>query len=444
MPRVAAWTCLREGSKMPLREVDRVARARGLDDRDRAMVRALVGTEVRRRATLRALVSYFARGRPPADLTAHMRLGLVQLYFFDRVPDHAAVSTTVGATADTLGRSKGRYVNAVLRAAIAARREGKSDDPRRDLIGLVGRDLHLAEQVFRDPVTHPLLWAEDALSIPSNLMRRWEQRYGFARACELGRTFLVEPALSVRVVGVARASAADELASADPRPAAHPDMLVCASDRTAAVTGSAAFAEGRVTIQGATALAAAELVGASEGERVLDLCTSPGGKTAVLAGSGARVVAVENDLGRIGRLRETLERLRVADRVQIVAADARMLFKGGSFDAVLVDAPCSNTGVLGARPGARWRFGPRNLASLVSLQEGLLAAGAARVRPGGRLVWSTCSLEPEENGQLVRRFVAEHSGWTLVEEQEALPAASPAPHPIGPTDGGYAALLKRG
>ena len=105
---------------------------------------------------------------------------------------------------------------------------------------------------------------------------------------------------------------------------------------------------------------------------------------------------------------------------------------------MLVDAPCSNTGVLGARPEARWRFGPQAMASLGELQWRLLGEGAARVRPGGRLVWSTCSLEPEENEGLIKRFLTENSGWSMEEEKASFPDAEQ-----GPWDGGYAARLRR-
>ena len=114
-PRHAAWRILRSGRSTPLREVDRVAAAYELDDRDRGLLRRLVGTEVRRRATLRAIVQHFAKGKPSPDVAAHLRLGVAQLCFLDRVPPHAAVSETVGATADTVSLARGRYVNGVLR-----------------------------------------------------------------------------------------------------------------------------------------------------------------------------------------------------------------------------------------------------------------------------------------------------------------------------------------
>ena len=142
-----------------MREVDSAARKRELDGRDRALLRHLIGFAVRRRGTLRALVRHFAHRKLNPDLVAHLHLGLTQLFFLDRVPDHAAVSETLGAVHDTVGQSKVPIVNAILRNAIRARREGHSGDPRRDI---VGRELHLAVPVFRDPDQHPLLWVEDA------------------------------------------------------------------------------------------------------------------------------------------------------------------------------------------------------------------------------------------------------------------------------------------
>jgi 16S rRNA (cytosine967-C5)-methyltransferase len=427
---------------MPLREVEREAARSGLDARDTGLLRARVGAETRRPATLRAILDHYARARTNPELAAHLRLGLAQLLFLDRVPDHAAVSETVEAVLHTVGFSKARFANALLRAVIADRRAGASGDPRRDL---VGRDLHLAEPVFRDPAAHPLLWAEDAFSIPAALLKRWERRHGVERAQALARFFLGEPALCVRGVGIDAGALLARLRARDvpAEPGFHPRVVRVPAEHAAAALGDGELAAGRLTVQGESALAAAELVGAQPGETVLDLCAAPGGKTAALAETGADVVAVDDDPTRVAKLRETCARLGLGERVRIVCADAAAPLAPGlerEYDAVLVDAPCSNTGVLGARPGARWRFGPKELADLGRLQGLLLAAAAARVRPGGRLVWSTCSLEPEENAQLVKRFLAEHAGFRLAAQHEALPGAGPD----APADGGFAARLERG
>ena len=430
--RLAAFEVLRSGSDLPLREVEAAARRHGLDGRDRGLVRRLVGCDVRHRGTLLALVHHFARGKPNPDLSALLRLGFTQLFLLDRIPDHAAVSETVRTTVDTLGLSKGRYVNAVLREAIRARIEGSSGDPRRDL---VGRPWHLAEPIFRDPVEHPLLWAEDALNLPAPLMKGWQKRMGREAACALARELLAEPPLSLRCIAPASEVAAELLElGVETRPGHHAAILLADSEHTEAVIASPAFTEGRVTAQGETALRAAELVQAAPGTRILDLCAAPGGKTAVMAATGADVVASDIEPRRLERLSETLTRLRLV--VSIVEPSAIE----GPFDAVLIDVPCSNTGVLAQRPEARWRYGPKTRSSLADLQRTILARAAELVRPGGRLVYSTCSLEPEENARRIADFLAEDARFELEESIEALPAPTA---PAGPTDGGYAARLRR-
>ena len=439
MTRQAAWEILRSGSDAPTREVDRVCARNGLDDRDRGLVRAIVGTEVRRRGSLRAIVDTFARRRPKPDLIVHLHVGIVQLLFMDKIPDHAALSETCRAVSHASGQSKVAFVHGVLQNILRARREGSSGDPRRDL---VGRNVHLDRAVFRDPVKHPLLWGEDALSIPSSLMKRWTRRLRTERAERLARFFLSEPPLVLRAIGD-RNALVDELKAADidARATEQPWSIVCSSAMTGAVTSTPAFREGRLTVQGETAVRGALLLQPEAGERLLDLCAAPGGKAALLAGTGADVVAVDIDEERLDRARQTCERLRVEERVEFIVSDGTRVFEGDEsalFDGVLIDAPCSNTGVLGARPEARWRFGPRSMSSLASLQERLFRAGASRVRPGGRLVWSTCSIEPEENARRVATFLAENDGWKLEQDHNLVPDAE-----RGPWDGGYAARLRR-
>jgi len=444
VPRLAAFELLRSGVPTPSREIDRIAKERGLAPRDRALLRRLVGTEVRRRGTLRALVRHLAHRKTSPELCAHLHLGLVQAFFLDRIPDHALVSETLRAVHDTLGPSKVRFVNAVLREALRLRQAGHSGDPRRDL---VGRQLHLAVPVFHDPQEHPLLWAEEALSLPAPLYKRWVARHGAELARSLAIQALDEPPLSLRATDPAQRDALLAELCADtlrPRPGAHPALLLVPSDETESAVHSTAFRAGRLTVQGETALRAAEAVEARPGERVLDLCAAPGGKTAVLAGAGARVVACDSSADRLERVRSTLERLRLAERVELALSDGTAALREELFDAVLVDAPCTNTGVLAARPEARWRFGPAHKQALAALQRRLLEQGAARVRPGGRLVWSTCALDPDENRRRVDAFLPQHPGWTLEAEAESLPDTSTTQSAgAGPVDGGYWARLRR-
>lgn len=450
MVRQLAWEVLRSGSLAPMREVDFAASEVGLDARDRSLLRRIIGSEVRHRGTLRALVDHFARGNPKPGLRTHLHVGMAQLFWCDRIPPRAAVSEVVDATRRTLGASKTTYVNGILRTVLRERRPGHSGDPRCDL---VDSPWHFDKPIFHDPVEHPYLWAEDALSLPAVLAKRWGKRFGDERMFELARYFQAEPLLSLRVVSgdpaevraeleayiaehQATGKAADDVASCTLRPGGHPSIWI-AEGETGLLLEAPAFHEGRVTVQGETALRAAELCAAQAGETWLDLCAAPGGKTAVLAATGAKVVAVDVSESKLGRLHATLDRLHLLDNVELVESDGTAALGERQFDGVLIDAPCSNTGVLGARPGARWRFGKASQRELVELQYRLLEQGAERVRPGGRLVWSTCSLESDENAQQLRRFVEAHTGWELGETAEHLPGL---PHPL---DGGCSAVLRR-
>lgn len=440
MTRRLAWEILRSGSTTPTRLVSVVADREGLDPRDRGLLRRIVGTDVRRRATLSAMLRELARGKPNRDLATILRIGLVQLYFLDQIPDHAAVSETMRASMDVLGPAKAKYVNAVLREAIRRRRTGLSGDPKRDFIG---RDLHFADDLFRDPSEHPYLWAEDALSMPSALVKRWDKRHGRELAFAMCEGALQEPQLSLRCVGVARETVASELVIHDVLTSRgkHESILLAPAADTRAVLESAAFGEGRVSVQGESALRAAELAGAASGERWLDLCAAPGGKSVVLAAAGAFVLACDVDVDKLDRVRQTAERLGVLDRIETRLLENAEPPIERDFDGVFVDAPCSNTGVLAARPDARWRFGPAQRRELGELQTKLIEAGADRVRPGGTLVWSTCSIEPEENGQLIKAFLERHADFELTAELESLPDHASLE---GPIDGGYAAkLVKR-
>ena len=499
MVRQLAWEILRSGSATPLREVDFASEQVGLSPRDRGLLRRIVGTEVRHRATLRAVVNRYARGNPKADIRAHLHVALAQIFYMNRVPDRAAVSEAGDATRRTLAPSKVPYVNAVLRTVLRERRGGSIGDPMCDIYGT---NWHLEEALFPDPEVHPLLWIEEALSIPSVLAKRWVKRHGFERAVELAKYFSTEPALSLRVQGDRDALRAEleahlaqdaeqQLAEVDveppveaapdepintavygqakapentaevsppkPEPApvaaptrildgGHPQFLLVDGPNQGALFRSPAFVEGRVTVQGEHAYRAACMMQAAEGEELLDLCAAPGGKTVVMAAAGAKVTACDVSEKKLARLGETVARLGLENLVECVELDTEAAPTDGAlgardFDGVFVDAPCSNTGVLGARAGARWRFGKANQASLRELQAMLLAQGAARVRPGGKLVWSTCSLESDENSQQLKAFLQANPDWSLEEELESLPKW---PNHGGPIDGGYAARLRRG
>ncbi len=439
MSRQTAFNVLRSGSPTPLRQVRYFADQAGLDDRDRGLTRALVGCEVRRRATLRAIVGIFAKGKPSAEVLTLLRLGVAQLLFMDSVPDHAAISETVRTATNNIGIPRGRYVNGVLRSIQRARSEGLSGDPRRDLIGA---DWHFDLPVFRDPEAHPFLWAEDALSIPSNLFKRWHKRFGMEKATQLATQALSETDLSVSFPRGNRGALLTEFETLLPRVGEHDRIAIFDAEHAKAIFSSQAFANGDISIQGETALRAAEALDAKPGENILDMCAAPGGKTAVLAATGATVMAVDVSEKRLETLNATIERLGVSDNVTVALSDGTGIWTDTDpmFDGALLDAPCSNTGVLAARAAARWRFGPQNQKELINLQARLLYQVSERVLPGGRLVYSTCSLEGDENDQQIKTFLKEHPEWTLGHSSHFEPGPAGS---AGPTDGGFHALLQR-
>jgi len=189
--------------------------------------------------------------------------------------------------------------------------------------------------------------------------------------------------------------------------------------------GTRAFREGRCLVQDEASQLIGELVGAQRSERVLDLCASPGGKTVLLAadiGSGGLIVASDVRRHRLRVLTETLGRCRIVRaRIVQVPASGRLPFTGGAFDRVLIDAPCSGLGTVRRDPDIRWRVAEADLPGLATTQVALLERTAALVRPGGSLVYSTCSSEPEENEQVVAAFLAAHPAFTETRVHQTLP-----------------------
>jgi len=202
----------------------------------------------------------------------------------------------------------------------------------------------------------------------------------------------------------------------------------------------AALRDGLCTVQGMAASAAAPLVAPQPGERVLDVCSAPGSKAcqlAELARGEAGVVALDISPRRLGQVAQNVRRLG-ARTVWLVAGDAsacERLFRA-EFDAALLDVPCSNTGVLARRVESRWRLSAERIGNLASLQRRLIASAVQVVRPGGRLVYSTCSLEPEENEQVIEALCGARTDWRLAESKYILPSRVS-------DDGGYVALLRR-
>ena len=343
-----------------------------LADRDRALMRKLVATILRRLGTLGHLLSRLLDRGIPTDAPraqSALLIGAAQILWMD-VPDHAAVDLSVRLVqSDRRAAKYAGLVNAVLRRCA---REGPSlvDDVKSEI-----------------------------LDIPPWLHKRWIAHYGEATARAMALALAHEPSLDITVKSDA-AQWASRL---------HGESLPTGTVRTllqGSVTNLPGFAEGEWWVQDAAAALPARLFGDIKGKTIVDFCAAPGGKTAQLALAGARVIALDRSPGRTARLRDNLARLRL--HAEAVVTDA-VEWQGdavGAIDGVLVDAPCTSTGTIRRHPDVAWLRQEADLAALTTLQKRLLQRAVALLRPGGTLVYCTCSLEPEEGEAAISTLLA--------------------------------------
>jgi 16S rRNA (cytosine967-C5)-methyltransferase len=390
------------------------AESRQLDARDRALAMRLAYGAVQRRLTLDHLVALFTE-RPPERLDgpvlAALRLGLYELLYLRGAPDHAVVADAV-ELAKTQGRSGHGLVNAVLRRAA---REGPA----------------LLDALTDDMPEH----ASVKHSHPEWIVRLWWDELGpdAARALMASDNEPGEVALRANTLLTDAPTLAGRLLQGDPPIATHgdpqiPEALVLEGQFD--VHGSAAWREGAFLAQARAAMLVARALSPAPGERVLDLCAAPGGKTthlaALMAGSG-EVLAVERNPARAGALARTAQRLQTGN-VRVQVADAALpRLEGPVFDRVLVDPPCSGLGTLQARADLRWRVTPEAIAEMARAQAAILAAGAEALRPGGVLVYSTCTISSAENERPIAAFLDSHPDFALDDLAAELPAFALAP-----------------
>jgi len=421
-----------------------------LGEEDRALARELVSGCVRRLATLDAVLgAYLARPVDSlADSVRHLlRIGIYQLLFLDRIPPHAAVNETVALAAAIHQPAARGLVNAVMRQIlreVEVRASAEGVAPRRAVPIRPGRWCVFARDILPAPEADRIAWLAAAYSFPAWLVQRWVARFGEEEA---RRLFIIanEAAplfLRPRQGRADVASLMTRLAAAGVVATISPSGRTVRLDTRVNVAQLDVLREGLCLVQDDSAAAVVPALDLAPGHQALDLCAAPGGKACQMAeavGEGGRVVAVDVNASRLQRLRENMERLGLYN-IAIVVADATKLEPAlfhGKFDCVLVDVPCTNTGVLRRRVEARWRIQPADLQSLPVLQLALAKSGALALRPGGIMAYSTCSLEPEENEVVVRALLAAFPGLVLEREERILPA-------LDGGDGVYFACLRLG
>ncbi len=392
---------------------------RELDARDRAFLVELVYGSLRHRITLEWMLGRFLDhpGDLPAETRNNLLVGMYQLMHL-RVPDRAAVNEAAQMESGLRG-----LVNAVLRNAIRQKDTILAEIANMER-GLAAGRISGEEQSMAASIStsHPL-W----------LVRRWITRFGLDEALELMRANNEIPPLALRVntLKATRDEVLDSLSS----------MVIDAyptkrSPYGIILGGTLPFSElkpltGLVMAQDEAAQLVCAMLGLGAGQRVLDSCAAPGGKTAHLAeltGDTGEVLAVEMDRKRTGLLRENMLRMGYKS-VQVVNADITAMDVSAHepFDAVLVDAPCSSLGVMRRNPDIKGRRQVGDLRGHAARQLGILSASARFVRPGGRLLYCTCSTEPEEGEQVAEKFLRQRSDFYIIDD---------APVPGGGLSGG--------
>jgi 16S rRNA (cytosine967-C5)-methyltransferase len=385
-----------------------------LDGRDRAFARALVMATLRHLGPIDSALQARVKKPPPDKVVQILRLGVAQAFVL-KTPAHAAVTTSVDLVAQDRGLQmfKG-LVNAVLRGLL--REPPKLDDPE--------------------------------LMAPSWLYARWRAAFGADDARAIAATIAQEPATDLSLKDAARVEAlaaeleAQALAGGALRTERRGDLATWPG-----------FAEGAWWVQDASAAIPARLLNVQAGEAALDMCAAPGGKTLQLAAAGAQTVALDRSAVRLKRVAENLARMALT--AEVVAADAATWPDRRSFDAVLLDAPCSATGTFRRHPDVLWAAKPSDVAGMAAVQSKLLDAAARRTKSGGRLVYCVCSLEPEEGEGQVAAFLGRTPGLTLdpiAPGEGGAPSASVRPdgtlrilphHLPGGTDGFYVARFRK-
>ncbi|MGE3805567.1 MAG: transcription antitermination factor NusB [Gemmataceae bacterium] len=409
---------------------------------DRRLATQLVYAVLRRRGSLDALIRPFL-ARKPHDvepwLWEALRLGACQLALLTNIPVHAAINETV-ELARAFGRERARgFLNAVLRRVSELVTSDWGDAPSAEALPMHdGRYRKLTRSVLPDPEGEPARYLAAGFALPGWLASTWLERLGWDECVRLGFWFAGPAPLWLRVNPLRQdrdaCLAAWQQAGFPGEPGTHPQAIRLADH--APVRELPGYAEGWFSVQDEAAMQVASALAPAPGSLVLDLCAAPGGKTAHLAElmqNQGKIIACDVDERRLRTVTELCGRLghSIVETCQLEQEGEP---PAGPFDAILVDVPCSNTGVLGRRPEARWRLRPDDFQRLVPLQTRLLLHAVERLRPGGKLVYSTCSIEPAENRGVVAAVLQAFPQLVIEEESEQKPGL--------PADGGYWTRLR--
>lgn len=422
-----------------------LSRDRRVSASDRALAMELSYGVIRRQATLDAILKAFV-DRPQSEIEGKLwtllRIGTYQLVLMDGVPPHAGVNETVELARQLHHPEWAGLINGVLRTLTRAIRDVENNQAAEDCVPVdARRSRQLDRNVFPSPATARNEYFVKAYSFPRWLIRDWLRRFDLEETTRLCSWFNASHSPTLRVNRLRQSPDVVrevlQAAQVTTETGRWPESLrLSQSVRVVDLPG---FSEGWFSVQDESSMAAARLLAPQPGEMILDLCAAPGGKTTHLAElmeDRGTIVAVDVDPARLTRITDGARRLGLTCIECRSAHPAGDDIPAGPFDRVLLDVPCSNTGVLAKRPEARWRVDSEDFVELTETQARLLGQALDRIKPGGSVVYSTCSIDPRENRKLIDRVLATRSdACSLVQEVQHQPGR--------PGDGGYQALLHR-
>lgn len=391
---------------------------------DRHMVQEMVFGVIRNLILLDTWIDEKAT-RPPGKTRARtmLRLGLYQIAFMDRIPEHAAVHETVSTARDLRLHSQAGFINAILR-------------------GFLREKVTYLKRLEDWKITKPNV----AFSHPDWLFKKWKNQFGDAEGKKILQWNNQIPSSYARwnplcgsIEELEKAWSEEGVVRKEvnfPWSEGFKIYRIVSLPRQPDKLES--FKDGRFYLQDPSTLLSVNLIDSKPGEAILDTCAAPGGKTCAMAAqmnNNGTILATDPDQGRLRRLRENTERLGVKNAFTTTHPSKSKENQPTAFDGILIDAPCSNSGVMRRRLDVRWRLSVQEIKIITKQQIEILKEYAKLLKPGGRLVYSTCSMEPEENHQILSQFLEENPAFILANEQQL----TPFEHGV---DGAYAARLE--
>ena len=388
--------------------------------RDRALITELVYGTIRRILTLDWMLARYTFHRVKDHLLKNiLRLGVYQIYFLDRVPVYAIVNEMVQIAKYSMGEPKARFVNAVLRRAAA-------------------KDIPLTETGLKAMSDmSPLRILSVAHAMPLWLLERWRSVYSQEEIRQMCLASNATPTIFIRAntnkIRVDELKTILEQEGAQATLAQDPRMLKLRPPKS--IESLDSFRKGFFFVQDPMTLRIVDFMQVDPSETILDMCAAPGGKSFAIEGEtgrGENIVALEKNPSRLQLARENAQRL--GSKVRWMEFDRFQVEDQVKFDKILLDAPCSNQGVFARRVEARWRLSPERIEKLTRLQHELLEDAKSRLKLGGAIYYSTCSIDAVEDEGVVQSFLKSHKSWVCEKSLKILPEA-------GKNDGGFVARL---